>query len=355
MKTRRLVLVVSAFLLASCTAAPSPTSPVDVMPSATAIAESSATISPTPETTSTPTKSPTITRTPAILPTITPSLTPNATGLALATLRAFGDPCLPDARHDGYGSGISPNGEWYAFACYAGPVSVGQDSFLHVLSVDGQKVWRIYFRDFANGGGYDAKDTISAYRWSPEDKYLYAIAWSRLSGCCWIGDRILLVRLDLETGAQVAFLNGMGETNRNPLNFAISEDGWYLFHSPQYRTLDVTNLLTGNSQRVELQFDRSIDANFVLISPTGTQIVLGLFDFPDDAYRYILDSIAFVDLDSGDQTVILADMVGTGLLYLVRWEDDDHILLTTYPEHPWIADFYLLNIHTGELTPTTAP
>lgn len=297
----------------------------------------------------TPSSTPTITPTPTRTLTSTPSPTPDATSLARATLDALGDPCQPNGTVERYGSGVSPDGKWVAISCYGGPVSLGRDSFLLVFSLDGGKQWSLYFRDFANGGSYDAKDGLNAYRWSPDGKYLYAIAGSRLSGCCWIGNLVLLVRLNLETGAQIAFLNGMSEYDRNPLNFAISEDGRYLFLSPQNRSLDITTLSTGETQRVELQFQRAIDANFILISPEGDQIILGLFHFQEDEEEFVLETIGFINLITGKQSVIPLDMVKTGSLYPIEWEDGDLVLFSNYPDRPDLADFWLLNIYTGEV------
>ena len=301
-----------------------------------------------------PSSTPTITLTPAITPTPNPSPTPDATLLAWATIDALGDPCQPNASVEQYGSGVSPDGKWVAISCYAGSVSAGRDSFLQVLSLDRIKTWRLYFRDYANGGGYDAKDSLTVYRWSPDGKYLYAMAGTRLSGCCWIGNRLLLVRLNLETGAQIAFLNGMSESGPNPLNFAISEDARYLFQ-PQRGSLDITTLATGETQRVELQFQRSIDANFVLMSPAGDQIILGLFYLPDDGYHYILESIALINLISGKQSIVMSGMTDIDSLYPILWQDADHILLTNSPYSPWLADFWLLNIQTGELVRVENP
>ena len=285
--------------------------------------------------------------TPTIRPTPPQSPTPYPTSLAQATMVAFGRVCNPMV------AALSPNGQWVAGDCYVG--ATGKDSFLQVASLDGTTEWRIYFRDYANGGEYGSKDLINFYRWSPDGKYLYAIAWSRLSGCCWIGDRILLVRLDLTTGAQIAFLNGMSETNRRPLNFAISEDAKYLFYSPQRGSLDITSLSTGETLRVELQFSFSIDTNFVIMSPEGNQIILGLFYLPDDEYRYKLESIGLINLTNGKETIVLSSMTDTGPLYPIRWEDAGYVLLTNSPGRPDLADFWLLNIHTGELVQVESP
>lgn len=293
--------------------------------------------------------------TPSNTSTITLTPTPDATSLARATLESLGEVCQPNGTFDQYGSDVSPDGKWVAISCYGGPVSLGRDSFLLVLSLDGTKQWSLYFRDYTNGGGYDAKDSLGAYRWSPDGKHLYTIAGSRLSGCCWIGNLILLVRLNLETGAQTAFLNGMGENSRNPLNFAISEDGRYLFNSPQRGSLDITNLSTGETQRVELQHQHYIDTNFVLMSPEGDQIILGLFHFQEDEEEFVLEAIGLVDLTTGKQSIVLPDMAATGELYPIKWEDGDQVLLSNYPARPDLADFWLLNIQTGELVQVENP
>ncbi len=295
----------------------------------------------------TPSKTPTITPTPTITLTPTQSPTPNPTSLAQATLVTFGGVCDPQK------AALSPDGKWAAGDCYVGPY--GKDSFLQVASLDGATEWRVYFRDYANGGGYDSKDLINFYRWSPDSQYVYATAWSRLSGCCWIGDRVLLVRLDLNTGAQIAFLNGMSENYPTPLNFAISEDGRYLFYSPQESSLDITNLSTGETQRVELQLPFSIDTNFVIMSPEGDQLILGLFRLPEDEYQYVLESLALINLTTGKQSIVISDMTTTGTLYPIKWEDGDHVLLSNYPARPGLADFWLFNIQTGELVQVENP
>lgn len=345
---------ISMTLSPSPTLTPSPSSPPatpDVQAQATMTMETETAIDQQTATALAfvPSNTPTNTLTPTLSPT------PDATSLARATLEALGEVCQPNGTFDQYGSGVSPDEKWAAISCYGGPVSLERDSFLLVLSLDGTKQWSLYFRDYANGGGYDAKDNLGAYRWSPDGKYLYAIAGSRLSGCCWIGNLILLVRLNLETGAQTAFLNGMGENNRNPLNFAISDDSRYLFNSPQRGSLDITNLSASETQRVELQWPFSIDANFVIMSPEGDQLILGLFRLPEDGYQFVIESLVLIDLPTGKQSIVFSDMATTGKLYPFRWEDENLVLLTTYPGYPDQADFWLLNIQTGELVQTENP
>lgn len=164
----------------------------------------------------TPTSSKTPTPSPAILPTETPFPTTEAQ----ATIAAYGPLCDRP-----YGSEISPNGQWIAVACIG--TLDNPDTHLRVVSTDYTKDWKIYFGDYANGSLYDHKDGVLPYRWSKDGRFLYAAASSKASGCCWLGNYVLVVRLNLETGDQVDILNVLGREIWG-ISFTISTDDRYL-------------------------------------------------------------------------------------------------------------------------------
>lgn len=161
--------------------------------------------------------------------TSSPTATPYPISREFATFEAVGTLCT-EAK-DIHEVEISPNGKWIAATCYW--ENDIQDSPLQIASLDGSKDWKIYFRSYKTGDVFDRHDEVLPYHWSKDGRFLFATVGSRFSGCCWIGGRyVLLVRLNLETGEQVALLN-TEHYSANAFDFIISDSDRYLLFSPR--------------------------------------------------------------------------------------------------------------------------
>jgi hypothetical protein len=113
-----------------------------------------------------------------------------------ATVTAYGAICdLPDSD---ILFEISPDGRWIAMVCNGENRVI--DSYLRVVSIQEDENWIIYYEDYTKGLKDPDIGYLYPYHWSKNGKNLYIVAPSRLSGCCWMGGWLLLVRLNLENG-----------------------------------------------------------------------------------------------------------------------------------------------------------
>ncbi len=307
-----------------------------------------------------PTITPTPTQTSTPLPIRTPTKTPFPTTEAQVTIDAFGPFCNGRA----YDSEVSPNGQWITVEC-VGTLD-NPDTHLRVVSIDRSKDWKIYFGDYAEGSLYDHKDGIYPYRWSKDGRFLYAVAPTRFEGCCWIGGYGLLVRLNLETGDQVDILNVIDTRDSlgiPAISFAILDDDRYLVyvHPLSDDKFVIQDLLTWETQEIAIKFQNDIDANYVLLSSDLDKIVLALFRYDEDGEDHFpLDAIGLINLKTGEQKKLISNITPDKPLYPVRWEDADHVLLSTTRRYRWDDlppenEFWLLNIQTAELTKIENP
>jgi len=232
-----------------------------------------------------------------------------------------------------------------------------EESPLQVVSLDSSKEWNIYYRDYGKAHIGDRHDGIMPYRWSKDERYLYAVAGSRESGCCWIGGKyILLVRLDLETGALEELLNTTNPSTTLRNSFTISEDDNYLLFTPvteQSYDFAVLDLLSGETRIIELEESKPINLEFAIMSPYEDIIVLPLFkhiEYND----YVIDSLALVDLSSSEQRILVSDLQKGEELFPIRWIDMEHVLISSanpntfhYSYEPPIK-YWGLNIRTGK-------
>lgn len=291
------------------------------------------------------------------LPTTSPTKTAIPTTEAQATNEAFGPLCNGRASD----STVSPDGQWITVEC-VGTLD-NPNTHLRIVSMDRTKDWKIYFGDYAKGSQYDHKDTIVPYRWTKDGRFLFAVSPTKFEGCCWMGGYGLLVRLNLETGDQVAILNVIDTRDSlgiPAINFAISDDDRYLIYVPPLSEdrLIVQDLLTWEAKEITIEFQNEIDAFYVLLSPDLDKIVLTLFQFNDDEYVYQVDAIGLIDLTTGEQKKLISNLDKP--LYPFQWVDADHVLLTTTGRHQWNNlppenEFWLLNIQTAELTKVENP
>lgn len=302
----------------------------------------------------TPTNFVSMTNSPTNKPTITPTKTQIMTTLTKSVFQALYSICGGSIDLDTVE--YSPNGKWIAVQC------IGENrkevSPLLVVEVNQTKVWKIYYNDFAKDGFYgDAHDAIAPFRWSIDEKFLYAVAYSRFSGCCWIGGKyVLLVRLNLDTGEQVEIINGTDFDSDLFFSFAISENDRFILATPlSHKPYDFTvqDLQTQEIRYVKLDRPDDINLEFAVMSPYEDIIVLPLFrniEYND----YEMVSLYLINLNSMEQKIVIPDLSIKNELYPIRWLDAERILVSN--EDPYRYHYYLdpprkfwsVNINTGE-------
>jgi hypothetical protein len=231
-----------------------------------------------------------------------------------------------------------------------------------VVSLDRSKDWKIYYRDYVKSKSeYFYEDIITPYRWSKDGRFLYAVAWSRQLGCCWLGGQyILLVRLNLETGDQVALLNDTNYDNLK-LTFQISNSERYLLFTTHWwhpYDLVVLDLQTWKTRTIPLKHEGELDVNYALMSPNEGQIILPLFkqlEFND----YRVHALLLFDLATGHQRLLISGLKPDAELYPVRFEDAQTVLLSSKkPDDSYdqqTATSWLLDLNSGELRKGDAP
>jgi hypothetical protein len=227
------------------------------------------------------------------------------------------------------------------------------------------KTWKIYYGDFAKGNHTDDRhDTIVPYRWSKDGRFLYATASSRLSGCCWIGRRyVLLIRVNLETGEQVEILNATDHSSSLGFDFIISDSDRYLiFVSPTSQPYDfaILDLLTWETQAVSLKFPGTLDLYFAVLSPDEKKLVLQTYEWNETLSDFEMDSIILIDLKTNKEKLLVSGLSREKVLYPVRWLDNTHVLLNTvapnYRDYPvYQAEDWIVDINTGELVRSEKP
>jgi len=314
---------------------------------------------PAPSRTLTSKNTSTTTTTPTAEFTLTPS--PFPTTSEQATIEAFDSLCTNSK--DIYGSSISPNDKWIAAACYS---ENGEEiSPLQIVSMDHTKTWKIYYRDFAKGNNTDDRhDTIVPYRWSKDGRFLYATASSRLSGCCWVGRRyVLLIRINLQTGEQVDILNATNHSSSFPFDFIISDSERYLIFVPptsQPYDFAILDLLTWETQAVSLKSPRTLDLYFAVLSPDEKKLVLQTYEWNETLSDFEMDSIILIDLRTNEEKLLVSGLSREKEFYPVQWLDDTHVLLNTVPlpyrNYPiYQAEDWIINIITDELVKAEKP
>lgn len=301
------------------------------------------------------TVSPTFTYTAILSSTTT---TPFPTSPEFVTMDSSGSKCTdPNAILD---TRISPNSKWFTAACFK-PYMEGF-SPLHVVSIDHSKEWKIYFRDFILPGSNHHDDIIIPYHWSKDGKYFYVVTPSRLSGCCWLGGYyVLLVRLNLETGEQVALLNGSDYDKYVSITFTISDNDRYLLFTPvshQPYDVAVQDLSTLTTQTFSLNYPGAIDLTYAIMSDDNTKIVMPLFkqhEFND----FRVTSIVMIDLATDKQTLLISSLKEGNELFPIRFQDTTYVLFSSIkPDDSHdqsSAEFWLANIQTGALQKVENP
>lgn len=271
-----------------------------------------------------------------IIPTET--LSPQA--LVEAALTGTGKICKPPANDSR--SEFSPDGNWFAMVCRGG-YSIS-NSYVQIISMNEGKEWIINGVDYVKD---DSLYPLHPYHWSADGKYLYAIAGTRVSGCCWIGWDVLLVRLDLENGQQTEIANFVKEIPYG-LSFSISADDKYFLSTP-FESLQILNLQTGEKQEFKIDIGNGSAGN-PLMSPDDSKVILMLREYPQEIQGDLTyGSLVLVDLRSGSQKRFLSGMDFQETPIPVRWQDNVNVLLQNEDR------YWLLNIKTAKITETTKP
>ena len=334
-------ILVITLLLSACSNAPVQ-STVPPTVTSTATLQNTETVQPT----GTPTL--TVTATVVSKKTIAVTKTRAAQLSAEATVAAFGTVCQPPTRD--YHAEISPNGRWIAVIC-RGQYGVA-DSYLRVVSMQDDKVWSVNHADYAKVEEYNTDGMIYPFHWSKDGKYLYATSPSRVSGCCWIGYNLLLVRLDLENGQQTEIANYISDgSGIAGVDFSVSPSDRYVLYIPQdgKNNLYIMDLQTWKQRIIKLKFENT-GAGFTLMSSDEKKIILVLREYPEKYQGDLtFGSLVIIDLVNGSQNRVLSGVDYHDTPIPVHWQDNDHVTVQKNGE------YLLLNIITGELTEAEKP
>jgi WD40 repeat protein len=331
-------LLVITLLLSACSNAPAQST---IPPRITSTATFQSTETPTPTETPTlrSTKTPVSKKVMAITETYEAQLSVEATVAALGTI------CQSPSIN--YLARISRDGQWIAIACQG--VDGEIDSHLQVISLQGDKKWTIHYADYAKGTYYDRRNRINLAHWSTDGKYLYATSESTVSGCCWIGWDLLLIRLNLETGQQTVIADYIDKAAGMNISFSPSDK--YILYIPQdgENNLHIWDMQASKERVIKLE-DTGAGAGHALMSNDDQKVILVLRDYPKEYQGDLtFGSLVLIDLKNGSQIKLLSGMDYHETPLPVNWQDNDHVLLQKNSE------YLLLNINTGELTEAEEP
>ncbi len=267
-----------------------------------------------------------------------------------ATLTAFGIDCAKPEQ----GPFWSPNGLWIAEKCQGKDRFSG--SYLRVASVQGDKIWTVYYDNYANG--FDAPFyPLRVFHWSKNGKYVYLSATTRASGCCEIGGTLLFVRLNLENGQQTVIFNyasnGSGSVGVD-VSISSSESYVLYFSGKTNGLLYILDLLTWEQRTIDLKYPLA-GAGYTLMSNDDSKVILIIRAYPE-VYQgdFTYGSLVLLDLKNETQKKFLPgyEFEFTPMPY--RWEDAEHVLLCPQLQCDG-KNFLLMDINTGELKSVTNP
>lgn len=315
---------------------------------------------PRPTATDTPLPSATTTRTPAQTETHTPwpSATPTATATpflsptiqqetlsALATLDALvaarpelGEyyswecmlyPCYMTRL------GLSPKGEWAVF------FSVKESGGLKIASVDGLKVWEVYFSELTGMDCSMCDAFVDVEHWSLDGRYLYISPnMAGDGGNYWFWRQSQkLFRLNLENGTWIDTEKGAA--------YSFSPNDRYIVYSDD-NGVHIYEFRSGNEQVFSLPPEISLFGNYTW-SPNSKRIVFVASTFEGDKNHF---TNYLIDLEKNSLELILDS---EKLLYPRTWDGTGHILMGDYEDGPSGKVKYLLDMSTQEVTPLSNP
>ncbi|MBX3037754.1 MAG: hypothetical protein KF758_12665 [Anaerolineales bacterium] len=293
-----------------------------------------------------------------------PTITPYPTTLAEATARAFNFILCNNNPISWWD--VSPNGKWLAAPCI--DENDTEESPLYISSMDNSQHWKIYYSDYIfspimskMGLILDKHDDVIPQYWSKDGRFLFATVGSRLSGCCWIiGSRhVLLVKLNLETGEQIALLR-TDYYSDNVFSFTISDSDRYLLFTPPSHNLPydfaVLDFETWETQEIFIKFAGEAHMDYAKLSPKEDKVILPLFEFvPYD--DYYLDSIILIDLVTGRQSILISNIKPEEELFPIQWVDNHHVLMSNINPVYYVGDKmewqWTLDINSGQLEEKT--
>ena len=289
----------------------------------------------------TPTRSPTPFPTPPNTPTI-----PRETLAALATLDSLvaQEPNLGEfyswecMLYPCYisGLGLSPNGLWAAF------FSARESGGLKIASVDGTKLWEVYYSELSGTPCPCGEATVAIDHWSADGKYLYLRPDMGGDG----GDEWLwrnedqLIRLDLLSGSWI-------DTQMGSASSFSSDEHFIAYRSE--RGIHIHDLSTGQERVFPVSAEFINYGQFVW-SPDSSRIVYVAAKellYEEDGETGL--TVFLIDLQENVVRTLFED--DTRYLYPIAWPEYSFIIFETY--HEWQT--YRFDLLTGEILPVAWP
>jgi hypothetical protein len=294
-----------------------------------------------------PTRTPMPTWTP--LPTNTPEPTGTATPPGMAKLKPKFNKVFR-----------SPDGRWLWTYESADPERDPQTgiafSVTHIVSVDGDKEWKVQLEP---GFSRKPEDLIasdvwySPFFWMPNDPYVYLVG----NNCCYdssFGDFFFngwnMVRLNLNTGEVTTQVPGW-----KLRNFTFSENGLYLLDGNYYDGgLKITRIRDGRLFKIPLpaNYTQSGMASF---SPDNN--FLAIQSCVESELDPCILALLIVDIKAENYRVVISDLAkDMGLKKFIRskisWVSDSQVHITeekTYDDGN-ITRQWLVDIVTGKVS-----
>ena len=200
----------------------------------------------------------------------------------------------------------SPDGRWIPVRC------TGEnyyDSKSRLIDTKENKDWNIPINNFTKGLTDFNAYPLYPYLWSRDGKFLYIVAGSRMSGCCWIGGSLFLARLNLENGQVAEIFNFISDGSGNSgIDFSISNDERYVIYSVGNQ-LYLLDTFTWKQKLIELNYGNSA-TGYPLMSNDDSKIILIMHAYPEDYLNSQGDltfgSLIIIDLNNGNQKEILS-------------------------------------------------
>jgi hypothetical protein len=354
MKYQLLTLLLILILSASCTPTSTealetvpvfPTWTKTILPSLPPNSSSPSTPTPTERATITPTRTPNPSATSTEAPYYTPTI-PRETLAALATLDSLVTqiPSLGEFYswdrilypHYTSGLGLSPNGLWAAF------FSARDSGGLKIVSVDGTKLWEVYYSELSGMTCPCGDALVEIDHWSADGKYIYLNPDMRGDGGLdWVWRKEAhLIRLDLFSGYWID--TQMGNS------YSFSPDDHFIAYRSE-SGIHIHNLSTGQESvfSVSAEF---IDFGRFVFSPDSSRIVyIAAKDLlPEEVGEPGL-TVFLLDLKEGVVEILFED--DTRYLYPIAWPEQSFIIFETLYE--WQT--YRFDLETGEISPVAWP
>jgi hypothetical protein len=292
----------------------------------------------------TPTIAPSATMAVPATETSTPSAKELATMSAESILSTLPYTCKEPTQNYPWQGSISPDGRWAAIVCFG--YSDGISHYIHAVNLLTGVEWDVqpelpeFFVDYF---------TPIPFHWSRDGKYLFIVIEISEESHGY-GHDASVIRLDLMTGKQEMLMEI--EDQYTLYSFTFSDDDQFLLSISQSdpANLTIKNLKSLDEQKIPLGDQFAVAGN-ALLSPEGSKVVfdvrLGFLDMSgpiDYEERAKLDTIGWVDLGQPDVvTIVPPEKLPEYGLDLVKWADDENIMMKNDDEQ-----FWLINVNTLE-------